>query len=65
MQHTKPFRRGSTAILAMLFLVLFTTLSFAMFSMSTLNTQSASNLSDVSRTHGIGDGLAVDVIPLF
>jgi Tfp pilus assembly protein PilX len=50
MKHAaKKIRRGSTAILAMLFLILMTTLSFAMFSMSTLNTQSASNLSDVNR----------------
>lgn len=50
MKHeTRTIRRGSTAILAMMFLVLFSTLSFAMFSMSTLNTESASNLSDVQR----------------
>src|SRR3954470_8829119 len=42
-------RRGATAVLAMLFLVIFVTLSLAMLSLATGNTQSASNLSDVAR----------------
>ena len=56
MQNKLPrLRRGSTAILAMMFLVLFSTLAFAMFSMSTLNTQSASNLSDVQRARSAAE----------
>ena len=51
----KQPRRGSTAVLAMLFLVLFSTLAFAMFSMSTLNSESASNLSEVTRARGASE----------
>jgi len=47
--RTQIKRRGATAVLAMLFLVIFVTLSLAMLSMATGNTQSASNLSDVAR----------------
>ena len=36
-------------MMAMLFLVLFTTLSVAMLGLSTSNTQSAANLSEVAR----------------
>jgi Tfp pilus assembly protein PilX len=43
--------RGAAAIMAMLFLVLFVTLSVAMLSLSTTSAQSASNLSDVARAH--------------
>ena len=39
----------------MLFLVLFSTLAFAMFSMSTLNSESASNLSEVTRARGASE----------
>src|SRR4051812_22497491 len=42
-------RRGATAVLAMLFLVMFVTLSLAMLSLATSNAQSASSLSDVAR----------------
>src|SRR5688500_11335667 len=42
-------RRGATALIAMLFLLLFTTLSLAMYSMATLNVQGAGNLSDNDR----------------
>ncbi|CAN5643109.1 hypothetical protein BH09PLA1_BH09PLA1_25060 [soil metagenome] len=42
-------RRGAAAMLAMLFLVLFTTLSVAMMGLSVSNTQSAANLSEVAR----------------
>src|SRR5262245_12097418 len=45
------FRRGAAALLAMLFLVLFTTLSLAMLNLAATNAQSASNLSDVARAH--------------
>lgn len=41
--------RGAAALLAMLFLVLMTTLTVAMFTMATTNVQSAYNLTDVSR----------------
>jgi len=44
---TRP--RGATAVLAMLFLVMFVTLSLAMLSLATSNAQSASSLSDVAR----------------
>src|SRR5689334_20095057 len=46
-RFTRP--RGATAVLAMLFLVMFVTLSLAMLSLATSNTESASNLSDVAR----------------
>ncbi|MGH7180056.1 MAG: hypothetical protein ACREJC_21945 [Tepidisphaeraceae bacterium] len=42
-------RRGAAALLAMLFLILFTTLSLAMLNLAATNAQSASNLSDVAR----------------
>jgi len=45
-------RRGAAAVLAMLFLTMFTTLALAMYSSSTLNVQSAHNLSDVDRARG-------------
>src|SRR5262245_50489511 len=42
-------RRGAAAMLAMLFLVLMTTLSIAMYTLATTNSQTAYNLSDVVR----------------
>lgn len=48
-------RRGAAAVLAMLFLVLFTTLCVAMFSMATTNVQTARNLSDVSRAQSVAE----------
>ena len=39
-------RRGATALIAMLFLVLFSTLGIAMYSMATLNIQGADNMVD-------------------
>jgi Tfp pilus assembly protein PilX len=42
-------RRGATAVIAMLFLVLFSTLALAMYAMATLNVQGADNLSDGER----------------
>jgi hypothetical protein len=44
-----PPRRGAAAVLAMLFLTMFVTLSLAMYTTATLNVQSAQNLSDVDR----------------
>jgi Tfp pilus assembly protein PilX len=48
-------RRGAAAVLAMLFLVLLTTLTLAMYSLATSNVQSASNLSDVARAQGAAE----------
>ena len=39
-------RRGMAAVLAMLFLMLATTLAVGMYAMATMNTQSGRNLSD-------------------
>ena len=39
-------RHGATALIAMLFLVIFTTLATAMYSMCTLNVQAADNLAE-------------------
>ena len=47
--------RGAAAVLAMLFLVLFATLTTAMLSLSVTNAQSASNLSDVARAHDVAE----------
>src|SRR5687767_9459273 len=44
-RHRGP-RRGATALIAMLFLVLFSTLGIAMYSMATLNIQGADNLAE-------------------
>lgn len=44
-------RRGSTATLAMLYLVLFATLSVGMYSLSVTSVQSADNLADAERAH--------------
>lgn len=56
MQQRNPSRpRGAAAVLAMLFLVLLTTLTVAMFGMATANVQTASNLSDVARAQGAAE----------
>lgn len=52
---SRPSRRGATAVLAMLFLVIFTTLAVAMFSMSASNVQTAANLSDVDRARATAE----------
>lgn len=49
------FRRGGAAVLAMLFLVLMTTLSVAMFGTTTLNVQTAANLSDLDRARAAAE----------
>ena len=41
--------KGTTAVLAMVFLMLFSTLTVAMYSLAVTNTQSAVNLTDVDR----------------
>jgi Tfp pilus assembly protein PilX len=50
-----PARRGAAAVLAMLFLVLMTTLCVAMFSSATLNIQSAANLTDLDRARAAAE----------
>jgi len=51
----RPYRRGVAAMLAMLFLVIFTTLAVAMLAMSTGNVQAASNLSDTARAQAASE----------
>jgi hypothetical protein len=48
-------RRGAAALLAMIFLTLFTTLTLAMYTMATLNVRSASNLSDVEKARTLAE----------
>lgn len=48
-------RRGAMAVMAMMFLVLFTSLGVAMYELSTLNTQSSSNLSDLQRARAAAE----------
>lgn len=48
-------RRGAAAVLAMVFLTLFATLSVAMVSLSTLNAQSAGNLANVERARSVAE----------
>ena len=48
-------RRGAAAVLAMMFLMLMTTLTLAMYAMSSSNVQSASNLADVTRAQGAAE----------
>lgn len=48
-------RRGAAAVLAMLFLVLSTTLAVAMYTLSTDNVQSAHNLSDAYRAQAAAE----------
>ena len=49
-------RRGAAAVLAMLFLVLFTSLAAAMFTVATSNVQAAQNLSDTERARAAAEG---------
>ena len=44
-------RRGATAVLAMLYLVLFATLTLSMYTLSVTSVQSADNLADAERAH--------------
>ncbi|HVT90163.1 MAG TPA: pilus assembly PilX N-terminal domain-containing protein [Tepidisphaeraceae bacterium] len=48
-------RRGAAAVLAMLFLVLATTLTVAMFTLASTNVQSANNLADVNRAQAAAE----------
>lgn len=54
-QFNRTREHGAAAVLAMLFLVLVTTLSVAMFSLATTNVQSAQNLSDVARAQAAAE----------
>jgi hypothetical protein len=47
--------RGAAAVMAMLFLVLITTLSVAMFALATGNVQTASNLADLNRAQAAAE----------
>lgn len=51
----RPRRKGAAALMAMVFLTLFGTLSVAMISLSTLNAQSAGNLADVERARAVAE----------
>src|SRR4051812_40788470 len=53
--HSRSERRGAAAVLAMLFLVLFTTLATAMYSMSSLNVQGADSLADGDKARGAAE----------
>lgn len=48
-------RRGATAVLAMLFLMIITTLTVGMFAMTQTNTQSSKNLADVTRARAAAE----------
>ena len=58
-QRTRHYRnhrrRGMTAVLAMLFMVLAATLAVGMFAMATMNTQSGRSLSDADRARGLAE----------
>jgi Tfp pilus assembly protein PilX len=51
----RPARRGSAAMLAMAYLVLFATLSGAMYAMASLNVQTGRNISDVDRARAAAE----------
>src|SRR3954463_886114 len=48
-------RRGTAAVLAMLFLSIMTVLAVAMFAVSGVNVQSSANLADVSRAQAAAE----------
>ena len=48
-------RRGVVGVVAMLFLVILVTLSVGMYSMATLNAQSAANLGDVEKARSLAE----------
>ncbi len=48
-------RRGMAAVIAMLFLVLMTTLALAMYCMATMNVRTAANYSDAERARSIAE----------
>jgi hypothetical protein len=55
LHRPRPFRRGTAAVVSMLFLVLLTTLSLAMFSLSVGNVQTASNFADLARAQSAAE----------
>src|SRR6185295_12246556 len=48
-------RRGAVALMAMLYLLLFSTLTVAMFTMATLNSQTAANYSDADHARATAE----------
>lgn len=48
-------RRGAAAVIAMMYLILFSTLAVAMFEVSTLNTRAAGNFADNDRARGAAE----------
>src|SRR3954469_18843990 len=52
---TAASRRGAAALMAMLYLLLFSTLTVAMFTMATLNTQTAANYSDADHARATAE----------
>lgn len=48
-------RRGGIAMLAMMYLILFSSLAVGMYELSTLNSQSASNLNDLQRARATAE----------
>jgi hypothetical protein len=53
--HIPTRRRGSTAVMAMLFLMVLSTLAIAMFSSATMNVQSSGNLAHVERARALAE----------
>src|SRR4051812_3278598 len=51
----KKSRRGAVAALAMIYLMLFGTLTLAMFSMATLNAKSSTNFNEVDRARAAAE----------
>ena len=51
----KKFRRGAVAALAMIYLMLFGTLTLAMFSMATLNAKTSTNFSEVDKARATAE----------
>ncbi len=47
--NLRKHRRGATAVVAMMYLIIFSTLAVAMFEVSTLNTRAAGNFADNDR----------------
>ncbi|HEX2972888.1 MAG TPA: pilus assembly PilX N-terminal domain-containing protein, partial [Tepidisphaeraceae bacterium] len=53
--HVTHIRRGAVAILAMLYLTLFSILTVAMYAMASLNVQTAANLSDAEQARAAAE----------
>ena len=48
-------RRGAVAVVAMLYMLLLTTLALAMYSVANVNVQTAENFSDITRAHAAAE----------